>query len=222
MNTKEPLIEKYSDEITIRSPSDGRVMAVYIRAGDDALAEYREHGCVVMLSTDGCMKVLLEGENPLGLALDQTVTVTGDGFSAAGKVVNLMRYGTQAVIQVNDDSFPMDAPVTVSTQSGEIVGEGILEINKPMPVSAYGGTVKGVAWNVEVGKYLKRDDVVARIDWDQTPLFYDNDKVLREHVKVQLQLEKAMEKQERLAIVAPCNGPAYLICSVTGYPDFFA
>ncbi|MBR4040246.1 MAG: efflux RND transporter periplasmic adaptor subunit [Clostridia bacterium] len=206
VNTKEPLIEKYSDEITIRSPSDGRVMAVYIRAGDDALAEYREHGCVVMLSTDGCMKVLLEGENPLGLALDQTVTVTGDGFSAAGKVVNLMRYGTQAVIQVNDDSFPMDAPVTVSTQSGEIVGEGILEINKPMPVSAYGGTVKGVAWNVEVGKYLKRDDVVARIDWDQTPLFYDNDKVLREHVKVQLQLEKAMEKQERLAIVAPCNG----------------
>ena len=85
-------------------------------------------------------------------------------------------------------------------------GEGILEINKPLAVSAYGGTVKGVAWNVQVGSYLKRYDVIARIDWDQTPLFYDNDKVLREYAKVKLQLEKAMEKQEELAIVAPCDG----------------
>ena len=38
VNTGEPLMQKYSDEITIRAPSDGRVMAVYIRPGDDALA----------------------------------------------------------------------------------------------------------------------------------------------------------------------------------------
>ena len=206
VNTGEPLMEKYSDEITIRAPSDGRVMAVYIEAGDDALAEYREHGCVVMLSTDGRMKVELEGEDPLGLALDETVVVTGEDFTVQGRVVDLRRYGTQAVVQVNSDSYPMDAPVTVNTLAGEAIGEGILEINKPMPVSAYGGTVKGVAWNVEVGRYLERYDVIARIDWDQTPLYYDNDKVLREYTKVKLQLEKAMEKQEQLAIVAPCNG----------------
>lgn len=206
VNTGEPLKQKYSDEITIRAPSDGRVMAVYIRPGDDALAEYREHGCVVMLSTDGRMKVEIEGRDPLGLSLDETVMVTGEGISAAGKVVDLRRYGTQAVIQVNSDDYPMDAPVDVQKLSGEVVGSGILEINKPMPVSAYGGTVKGLAWNVEVGKYLERYDVVARIDWDQTPLYYENDKVLREYTKVKLQLEKAMEKQEQLAVVAPCNG----------------
>lgn len=206
INTGEPLIQKYSDEITIRAPSDGRVMAVYIRAGDDALAEYREHGCVVMLSTDGRMKVEIEGKDPLGLALDETVMVMGDGISVSGRVVELKRYGTQAVIQVNSDDYPMDAPVDVVKLSGETVGSGILEINKPMPVSAYGGTVKGLAWNVQVGQYLKRYDVVARIDWDQTPLYYDNDKILREYAKVKLQLEKAIEKQEKLAIVAPCDG----------------
>ena len=206
VNTGEELLQKYSDEITIRAPSDGRVMAVYIRAGDDALAQYREHGCVVMLSTDGRMKVELEGEDPLGLKLDETVMVTGEGVLVTGKVVELKRYGTQAIIQVNSDSYPMDTPVEVTKLSGEAVGSGLLEINKPMPVSAYGGTVKGVAWNVVVGKYLKRYDVIARIDWDQTPLYYDNDKILREYTKVKLQLEKAMEKQEQLAIVAPCNG----------------
>ena len=206
VNTGEPLMQKYSDEITIRAPSDGRVMAVYIRPGDDALAQYREHGCVVMLSTDGRMKVEIEGEDPLGLSLDETVVVTGEGISAAGRVVDLRRYGTQAVIQVNSDDYPMDAPVDVARLSGEVIGSGILEINKPMPVSAYGGTVKGLAWNVQVGQYLERYDVVARIDWDQTPLYYDNDKVLRDYMKVKLQLEKAMEKQEQLAIVAPCDG----------------
>ena len=206
VNTGEPLMQKYSDEITIRAPGDGRVMAVYIRAGDDALAQYREHGSVVMLSTDGRMKVELESKDPLGLEMDEIVLVSGEDFSVTGRVVNLMRYGTQAVVQVNSDDYPMDAPVTVTTVEGRSLGEGILEINKPLAVSAYGGTVKGVAWNVQVGKYLKRYDVIARIDWDQTPLYYDNDKVLREYAKVKLQLEKAMEKQEQLAIVAPCNG----------------
>lgn len=206
VNTGEPLLQKYSDEITIRAPCDGRVMAVYIRAGDDSLAQYREHGSVVMLSTDGCMKVEVEGENPLGLTLDENVMVMGEGISVAGTVVELKRYGTQAIIQVNSDDYPMDSPVEVYKLTGELVGEGLLEINKPMAVSAYGGTVKGLAWNVEVGRYLKRYDVIARIDWDQTPLYYDNDKVLRDYVKVHLELEKAKEKQEQLAIVAPCDG----------------
>lgn len=206
VNTGEPLMQKYSDEITVRAPCDGRVMAVYIRAGDDALAQYREHGCVVMLSTDGRMKVELEGEDPLGLEMDEKVMVTGEGISVTGRVVDLKRYGTQAVIQVNSDDYPMDAPVEVTKLSGETVGSGILEINKPMPVSAYGGTVKGVAWNVQVGKYLERYDVIARIDWDQTPLYYDNDKVLRDYTKKKIELEKAMEKQEQLVVVAPCDG----------------
>lgn len=206
VNTGEPLMEKYSDEITIRAPSDGRVMAVHIEPGDDALAEYREHGCVVMLSTDGRMKVELQGIEGVSLAYDQQVRVVGEGIDTTGNVISLTRRGTEAVIQVGSDEFPMDVPVTVTTMDGEMIGEGILEINKPMAVSAYGGTVKGLAWNVKVGKMLKRYDVIARIDWDETPLYYDNDKVLREYAKTKLELEKAREKQEQLAIVAPCDG----------------
>lgn len=206
VNTGEPLMEKYSDEITIRAPSDGRVMAVYIEPGDDALAEYREHGSVVMLSTDGRMKVELDGIKGIELAYDQQVRVIGADFETTGHVVSLARRGTQVVIQVNSDEYPMDAPVTVETIEGETVGEGILEINKPMAVSAYGGTVKGLAWNVEVGQYLERYDVIARIDWDETPLYYDNDKALREFAKAKTALEQAREDQEALTIVAPCDG----------------
>lgn len=206
VNTGEPLLAKYSDEITIRSPCDGRVMAVYIKPGDDSLAVYREYGSVVMLSTDGRMKVALSGIEHMELAYDQKVRVLGEGIDTTGNVVSLTRRGTEAVIQVGSDLFPMDAPVTVTTLEGEVIGEGILEINKPMAVSSYGGTVKGLAWNVQVGKLLERYDVIARINWDEIPLYYDNDKVLRAYTKTKLELEKAREKQERLAIVAPCDG----------------
>lgn len=206
VNTGEPLMEKYSDEITVRAPCDGRVMAVYIEEGSDALAVYREHGCVVMLSTDGRMKVELSAYDPMGLSYNQHVQVVGEGVDAVGTVVDIRRYGTEATIQITDDSFPMDTPVEVFTEEGACIGEGLLEINKPMAVSAYGGTVKGVAWNVQVGKYLKRYDVVARINWDKTPLFYDNDVVLHEYVKKHIELENAREKEEKLTIVAPCDG----------------
>ena len=206
VNTGEPMMEKYSDEITIRAPSAGRVMAVYIQPGDDALAEYRAHGSVVMLSTDGRMKVELSGIEGVELAYDQTVRVTGEDFETTGNVVALKRRGMEATIQVSSDSYPMDAPVTVTTLEGEVIGEGILAINKPMAVSAYGGTVKGLAWNVQVGKYLERYDVIARIDWDEIPLYYDNDKGLWTYTKKKIELEKAKEKLEALTVVAPCDG----------------
>jgi len=206
VNTGEPLMEKYSDEITVRAPCDGRVMAVHIKAGSDALAVYREHGCVVMLSTDGRMKVELSSYDPMGLAFNQHVRIVGEGVDVMGTVVDLRRYGTEATIQITDDSFPMDTPVEVFTEDGKKLGEGLLEINKPMPVSAYGGTVKGVAWNVQVGQYLQRDDVIARINWDKTPLFYDTGVVLHEYVKKHIELEKAREKEEKLTVVAPCDG----------------
>ena len=206
VNTGEPLMEKYSDEITIRAPSDGRIMAVYIEPGDDALAEYREHGSVAMLSTDGRMKVELTDVGDAQLDYEQEVVVSGEGFTVPGKVVSLTRRGTDAVIQVNSDDYPMDAPVTVTDLDGAVIGEGILEINKPMAVSAYGGTVKGLAWNVKVGSYLKRYDVIARIDWEETPLYYANSKVLHEYVKAKTSLEKARERQEQLVITAPCDG----------------
>ena len=40
VNTGEPIMNKYSDEITVRAPCNGRVMAVYIEEGSDALAVY--------------------------------------------------------------------------------------------------------------------------------------------------------------------------------------
>ena len=88
--------------------------------------------------------------------------------------------------------------------TGETVGEGTLEINKPMAVSAYGGTIKGLL--VKVGDRCERDDALARIEWDEIPLYLDNASVLRDYDKALVSLEAAYRKRDALAVTAPCDG----------------
>ena len=197
-------VYKYSNEITIRAPADGLIKAVYIEKGDDALAVYREYGAVMLLSTDGKMKVELSGLSGSLLELGQTVAIRGKGLETTGKVVSLTRRGTEATIEVASDEYDMDIPVTVYTQAGETVGEGTLEINKPMAVSAYGGTIKGLL--VKVGDRCERYDALARIEWDEIPLYLDNASVLRDYDKALVSLEAAYRKRDALAVTVPCDG----------------
>ena len=124
--------------------------------------------------------------------------------STEGTVVSLTRQGTQAVVQVGSDEYAMNTAVTVTTQSGETVGTGVLAINKPMAVSAYGGTVRGVA--VKVGDTVKRGDAISRFTWGEEPLYIDNASVLLDYAKAQAELDALREKQDALVIVAPCDG----------------
>lgn len=206
VNTGEPLMQKYSTEITVRAPCDGRIMAVYIEPGDDALAVFREYGSVVMLSTDGCMKVAVADISGVELTLDQQVQIRGEGVETTGKVRSLSRHGAEAEIIIESDDYAMNTPVQVSTMDGRHIGEGVLEINRQIGISAYGGTIKGLPYGIEVGKYVKRYDVVARIEWDEIPLYLDNDEALREYMKKKVELDNAWEKVEALTIVAPCDG----------------
>lgn len=204
VNTGEPLLGQFSNEITIYAPCEGKIMAIYIEPGDDALAVYREKGAVMMLSTDGRMKVELSGLASGTLDLGDTVVVAGENVETIGVVVNLTRRGTEATIQIDSDEFEMDTPVTVLTADEGAIGEGILEINKPMAVSAYGGTIKGLA--VQKGDTVRRGDVLARIVWEEIPLYLDNDSVLRDYAKAKMELDAVMRKREALQVVAPCDG----------------
>ena len=211
VNTGEPLMGKYSDEITVRAPCDGRLVAIYVEKGDDSLAVFREKGAVMVISTDGRMKVELKRSEPMNLKLGEKVLVSGRDkkgrdYTIEGAVTSLTRRGMQAQIQIESDLYPMDSVVTIAKKTGESLGEGILEINKPMAVSSYGGTIKGVTNEFVVGSMVKRFDVLARIEWDEIPLYIDNDRALRAFAKAKTTYDNAAKKLESLAAVSPCDG----------------
>ena len=204
VDTGEPLLERSSNELCICAPVAGRVVAVYIEPGDDALAVYREKGAVVVLSTDGCSKVELTGITPGLLELNDVVNITGNGVKLTGHVQALSRRGMEATIVISGDDYGTDIPVDVHTQDGQPVGSGMLGINKPLMVSAYGGLIRVV--DTKVGCMVEEGETLARFTWTGTPLYIDNDSVLHDYAVAAAALEAVRAKMDHLAVTAPCSG----------------
>ena len=193
---------------SIEAPVAGRVVAIYAKAGDDALA---------VISTDERMKVeLTSAEGALGLALDEKVTVIGEHIYAEGTVVELTRQGTQATITVMEDDLPMNKDydgdgkadmimgrtVEVRNADNQIIGEGTLEPNKPMAVSAFGGTITYV--DAILGSKVGRTERMFRLT--DSPLTLTIEELRLQREASAKELEEAKEQRENLIIVAPCDG----------------
>ncbi len=188
---------------TIEAPAARRVVAIYAEAGDDALAVFRREGALAIISTDGRMKVeLSDVDTASGVSLGEKLTVTGETFIAEGTVVDLTRQGTCLTLTIQNDSLPMGETVTVARQNGTILGTSTLEVNKPMAVSSYGGTIESV--KVSVGDKVKRADTLFKLTDSPLTLKIENLRLQREAAAKSL--EEAKQQRENLIVVAPCDG----------------
>jgi len=186
---------------SIQAPSAGRVMEISAGVGDDALAVYRRFGSVAMLSTDGRMKVMIEVADGVSLTYGEIVLVSGLGFSLEGCVTDLFLQDSRAVVTVVDDTLPLGASVTV-TAAGAAVGQGELEINKPMAVSAFGGTIAAV--RVQVGDMVSRRQDLFVLEDSPITLTVENLRIQREAAAEALQ--EARDRRENLIVRAPVDG----------------
>ena len=201
----ETILETYagSSVLSIKAPMAGRVMAIYAAAGDDALAVFRREGALAIISTDGRMRVEVDDvPKAANLALGDSVSVTGASVDVTGTVTDLTLQGTHATITINSDELPMGEIVTVTTAVGQSVGTGTLEVNKPMEVSAYGGTIKSVS--VKVGQKVERKDTLFKLEDSPLTLTLENLRLQREAAAKELEDVKA--QRENLIVVAPCDG----------------
>lgn len=188
---------------TIEAPAAGRVVAIYAEAGDDALAVFRREGALAIISTDGRMKVeLSDVDTSSGVSLGEKLTVTGETFIAEGTIVDLTRQGTCLTLTIQDDSLPMGEKVTVARQNGVSLGTSTLEVNKPMAVSSYGGTIESV--KASVGDKVKRADTLFKLTDSPLTLKIENLRLQREAAAKPL--EEAKQQRENLIVVAPCDG----------------
>ena len=187
----------------VEAPAAGRVMAIYAGVGDDALAVFRREGALAIISTDGRMKVeLSDVDASAGVALNDKLTVTGEDFTAEGTVVDLTRQGTSLTLTIQDDSLPMGASVAVATMDGVTLGTATLEVNKPMAVSSYGGTIESI--HTQVGKNVKRGETLFKLTDSPITLKLENLRLQRETASKSL--EEAKEQRENLIVIAPCDG----------------
>ncbi len=134
---------------TIAAPVAGRVMSVYAVAGDPVVGVMDAYDALLVISADGKMKVELS--EPTTLAPGTSVQIVGgsSGDVTVDGTVNSNQGGT-TVVQFPDTEFTGGSPsdpdvtVTVKTVDGAVVGQGTLQIDAPVYVTASSGIIKSV------------------------------------------------------------------------------
>ena len=130
---------------TLSAPVAGRIMSVHAVVGDPVVGVMDAYDALLVISADGKMKVELS--KPTTLAPGTAVLVVG-GSTVDGTVIS--NQGGTTVVQFPDTEFTGGSPtdkseiVTVQTPDGAVVGQGILQIDAPVYVTASSGIIKSV------------------------------------------------------------------------------
>lgn len=154
----------------IKSPVDGRVMQIYAQKGGNAADIIAGSGALVVLSTDGKMKVALSAlSSPVTVNQKLTVQLE-NGKKVTGYVASVSADGTGCVVTIDDKGANVGEKVTVYNLSQQL-GEGALSINKPLPVTALGGTVESI--KVKLNEEVSRNDTLVTIKDEPSSNSYD-------------------------------------------------
>ncbi len=194
-------LEEASDaEISskIKANISGRVKKIYAAEDDKVIAVMNENNALMVISADGYMAVQLEGTS---LKEGDEVTVTAsDDTEISGKVKFVS--GTTATILFSDESIAIGAKVTVKDSSGNTVGSGTCEVNSPVTVVGYGGTVE----SIEVSENSKVSEGTTLLTLTDTEDTIDFETLLKQRKTLEETLADLMVIYKKGAICATVSG----------------
>ena len=140
-----------TESVYIRSTISGRVKQILAEAGDDVAAVMRKHGALMVLSGDGRMVVRFVPVDPaLGEELavgDEVTVILADGTEKDGE----MRQFSSAVWEATlSDNGPVAGEVaTVWLDQETQLGEGLLEISRPLTITGTDGQIEDILRDVD-------------------------------------------------------------------------
>ncbi len=145
---------------TLTASVGGRVKAVYAAVGDSVDAVVAKNGGVLLLSTDGKMKLDFAISDASLVAIGDSVKVKIGSKKYTGLVETLDAAAKTCTVTLSDNGPALDAEAIAYTGDGDELGAGKLAINRPYLVTASGGSVSKV--------YVDEGDKVSQ----RTKLFY--------------------------------------------------
>lgn len=176
----------------------GRVKAIFAKKDTEVADAMYKNGALALLSLDGYMSVTLEAE---GVSQGDKVTVTlSDGDTVSGTVESVGS-GTVTVL-VSDNGPQYQDEVTVATKDGTALGSGILEINNPLRITGYAGTVASVNTKLDA----KVSDSTKLFTLKNTSHSANYDALLRSRTTLEETLLELLTIQRNGAVCAPMDG----------------
>ena len=128
---------------TVKSQVAGRVKKIFTAKGDNVSDVVENEGGLLLLSTDGRMKMNCKLDKPSSLNQGDSVTVKIGSSSYTGLVGSVAADGASCTVTLTDNGPKLGAEAIIY-QSGNRMGEGVLEINQPYYVAADGGIISKI------------------------------------------------------------------------------
>ena len=183
----------------VYAPVKGRVKGIYAKEGDNVSDTLLGNGSLMLLSTDGYMKVTFKPEGEIPEDLKVTVCVGDEDYD--GTVTSVSK--DSCVVLITDDGPAVGDIATVTTEDGSVdLGQGKLEVNSPLEISGTGGTVDRI--------YVDENDKVSRnkklIRIDENPLSSDYAEKLAERQQKLEEYVKLLALEKDPFIVADQDG----------------
>lgn len=187
----------------VYAPSAGVVKLIdNVKVGDDISVIMKTTGYLCIISRDDKMKIEFEPMIDLNLSVGDPVSVWIDNKEVTGVVDQVDGLGGKVAVTVTDEDYDIGDAALVTTLQGEKIGEGVLEINMPVPVTSIGGTIDKI--------YYEDNDSVA----SGARLFYVTGRIpsaelqqaLYAYDEARTALDNALTDQENLIIKAPIDG----------------
>ena len=199
----------------LTAPVDGRVKAIYTAKGQDVTRAMGASNALMLLSTDGKMKVDFTPAEGATLSAGQPVNVVVGTKTYKGFLATLPDGSvTTAQAQISDDSLPLDADAAVQSEDGTALGQGKLAVNRPLLVTAYSGTVDTLY--VDVNDQVDAGQKLLTLDGAVLSANFQAQLIKRDQQNTDLQ--KLYEDQAKLTITAPADGVISGLALTEGSP----
>ncbi len=197
----------------VYAPSAGTIKLIEdVEEDDDISVIMKTTGYLCVISRDDKMKIEFEPQVNNTFTVGDAVSVWIDNAEVAGVVDQADGLGGKISVTVADDDYDVGTAALVTTLQGEKIGEGLLEINMPVPVTSIGGTIDTIYYedNDSVASGAKLFYVTGRIpsaELQQALYTYD---------EARTALDNALTDQENLTIKAPIDGVITAVSASVG------
>ncbi len=187
----------------VYAPSAGVVKLIEnVEEDDDISVIMKTTGYLCIISRDDKMKIEFEPTTGASFSVGDPVSVWIKNAEVSGVVDQVDGLGGKIAVTVPDEDYDIGETALVTTLQGEKLGEGVLEINMPVPVTSIGGTIDTIYYddNDSVASGAKLFYVTGRIpsaELQQALYTYD---------EARTALDNALTDQENLTIKAPIDG----------------
>ena len=186
----------------VYAPCAGRLKVIEVEKDDDIAVAMKTKGRLAVISRDDKLKVAFEPAGDANLKVGDKVTVWIDSKAVNGVVEVTEGLAGRVAVTVEDDDYDLGEPALVTTLQGQKLGEGMLEINMPVPVTGIGGIIDKVYYeeydSVKSGaKLFHVDGRIPSSDLQLALLNVENTRI---------DLDIALKKQSKLILRAPIDG----------------